>query len=179
MARKVTTIPASTKLFSEALWYGRVLIMRFFLFIHKYDLKEVLLNGIAFTSIQQIWTVIPWSFTSSSSSSSFWPASVSQWHAHSRTVVFHTLQRVQRDMRLWPLISYRLIHCTLTFALPRESSFTSLRHSYPLPPSAVASAASCAPARSIPVCSHHRIPNRAPGALSEPSHRFTIDRVAM
>ena len=40
-----------------------------------------------------------------SSSSSYQQASVSQWHAHSRAVVFHTLHRGQRDTILCPLIS--------------------------------------------------------------------------
>ena len=102
---------------------------------------------------------------------------MSQWHAHSRAVVFHTLHRGQRDARLCPLISYRSLRCTLTFAPPRESSFTSLRHSSPPSPSAVA--ASRPPARSIPTCSQHHIPTRAPGAISDPSHRSNSDRVVM
>ena len=112
-------------------------------------------------------------------SSSSLPASVSQWHMHSRAVVFHTLYRGQIDTRLCPLINYILLCCTLTFSLPRESSFTSLRHSYTSAPSDVASATSCAPTRSITACSHHCIPNHDPGSLSNPLHRSNSDCIAM
>ena len=44
------------------------------------------------------------------------PESVSRWHAHSRVLVFHALHRGQRYTRLCPLISYRFLRCTLTFA---------------------------------------------------------------
>ena len=93
--------------------------------------------------------------------------------------MFHTLHRVQRDTILCPLISYRLLRCTLTFDPSQEYSFTSLRHSSPLSPSAVAAAASRAPAKSIPTFYHHQIPTRAPGALSDPSHRPNSNRVVM
>ena len=106
-------------------------------------------------------------------------APMSRWHAHSRVVVFHTLHRGQSNTRLFPLISYRSLRCTLNFAPPRESSFTSLHHPSPPPPSAVAAAASCTPARSISTCSHHRIPTHAPGARSEPSHSSNSDLVTM
>ena len=104
---------------------------------------------------------------------------MSRWHAHSRVVVFHTLCIGQRDTILCLLIIYRLLRCTLIFSLPQDSSFTSLRHYSPLFPSAVAAAASRAPVRSIPTCYHHHIPNRSPGALSDPSHRSNSDRLAM
>ena len=107
------------------------------------------------------------------------PSYVYRWHAHSRAVVFHTLHRGQIDTRLCPLISHRSLRCTLTFALSRESLFTSLRHSSPPSPSAVAAAAYRAPSRSITTSSHHRIPTRAPGALYDPSHRSNSDCVAM
>ena len=69
---------------------------------------------------------------------SYRPASVSQCHAHSRAVVFHTLYIFQRDTILCPWISYRsilfTIHCC---SVPRVllyfPSFTLL--SRPLPPS--------------------------------------------
>ena len=47
-----------------------------------------------------IFAYLPVSYSSSSQL-----ASVYQWHAHSREVVFHTLQRGQIDTRLYPLIS--------------------------------------------------------------------------
>ena len=53
------------------------------------------------------------------------PASVSQWHAHSRAVVFHTLHRIQRDTILCSVISYRFLCVIATVALPQEYSFTS------------------------------------------------------
>ena len=95
--------------------------------------------------------------------------------------MFPTLQRVQRDTRLCSLISHRLLRCTLTFAPLRGSSFTSLCHSSAPSPSAVAAAvaASRARARSIPAYYHHRIPNRTPGALSDPSNKSNSDCVAM
>ena len=111
--------------------------------------------------------------------SSSWPASVSRWHAHSRSLVFHTLYRGERYTRLCPLISYRPIRCTLTFSPTWESYFTFLRHSSPPSPSAVATAASRPPTGSFSTCSHHRIPNCAPGALYDPSHRSNSDCVAM
>ena len=97
----------------------------------------------------------------------------------SRAVVIYTLHRGQRDTRLYPLISYRSLLCTLTSAPSWEFLFTYLRHySSPFLP-VVAAAASCAPARSFPTFSHHCIPNHAPGALSDPSHRSNSGRVAM
>ena len=66
-----------------------------------------------------------------------------------------------------------------TVATPWESSFTSLHHSSLLSPSVATSAASRAPARSIPTCFHHRITTLAHGALSNPFHRSNSDSVAM
>ena len=43
--------------------------------------------------------------------------------------------------------------------------------------STTSAAASRASARSITSCFHHRIPTRAPGVLSDPSHRSNSDRV--
>ena len=94
--------------------------------------------------------------------SSFRPDSVSLYHAHSRVVLFHTLNRDQRDTRLFSLISYISLRCTLVFAPPQESYFTSRRHSSPLSPSVVSAAASRTPSRSIPNFYHHSLPNRAP-----------------
>ena len=54
-----------------------------------------------------------------------------------------------------------------------------LQHSYPPSISAASAATSLAPARLIPYCSHHHIPTRSPGALSDPSHRSNIDCVAI
>ena len=113
------------------------------------------------------------------SSSSSRPASVSRWHAHSRVVVFHTLHRGQRDTRLCPLLVnfatlYFLFHCPspgVFFSSPLQSS--------PPSSSATAAAATRATARSIPACSHHRIPTCAPGALSYPSHRSNSYRIAI
>ena len=107
------------------------------------------------------------------------PASVSQWHVHSRVMVFHILHIGQRDTRLCPLIIYRSLRCTLTLAPPQDSYFNYLHHSSTPSPSTVAAAASRAPARSIPTCSHHRISTCAPIALSNPSHRSSSERVAI
>ena len=73
------------------------------------------------------------------SSSSFRPASMSQWYAHSMTVVFHTLNRVQRDTRICLLISYILLLCTIygcyvQIVLLYFPSFTHLPHPLPPPP---------------------------------------------
>ena len=53
------------------------------------------------------------------------PASVSQWRAHSRAVIFHTLHIIQRDTILCSVISYRFLCVLATVAPPQESSFTS------------------------------------------------------
>ena len=60
--------------------------------------------------------------TSTSSSRS---DSVSLWHAQSRAVVFHTLNRVQRDNRLCSLIKSNYLRVLTTVAPYQESSFTS------------------------------------------------------
>ena len=66
-----------------------------------------------------------------------------------------------------------------TVAPFRESSFTSLHQSYPSSPFLVSAASSHTPVRSITTCSHHHIPTCAPGALSNPSHRYHSDLVGM
>ena len=106
------------------------------------------------------------------------PASVSQWNAHSRAVVFHTLHRGHRDTRLCPLISYsdRYLYL-LHFFCPKSPPLLPLLHSSPSSPSTAAAGDSRAPSRSISFCYHHRIPTRAPGALSDPSHRSNRDCV--
>ena len=104
----------------------------------------------------------------SSYSSSSQPVFVSQWHAHSREVVFHTLHRVQRDTIICPLIIYRLIRVLATVAPSQESSFTSIRQFSPPSFSAAASDASLSPAILCPACSHHCIPTCSPGDLSYP-----------
>ena len=52
---------------------------------------------------------------------------------------------------------------------------------YYSPPSlsAAAASASVAPAILVPVCSHHCIPTRAPGALYDPSHMSNSYHVAI
>ena len=104
---------------------------------------------------------------------------VSWCHANSRAVVFYTLHRGQGDTRLFPIISYRSLRCTLTFVLTWESSVTFLGHSSPWSPSAVAAAASRTPAISIPTCSRQRIPTCSPGSLYNPSHRSKSDHVTI
>ena len=93
--------------------------------------------------------------------------------------MFRTLQRGQRENIIYPLISYRLLRCNLTFARTRESSFTSFRPSYPPSSSAVAAAAYPAPVSSIPSCSYHLSPTRVHGDLSDPSHRSNSDHVVI
>ena len=102
-------------------------------------------------------------------SSFYWPSSVSWWHAHIRALMLHTLHIGQIYTIPYPLISYRPLRCTHTFAPLRDSSFTSLCQSSPPSPSIVSTATSLHPTSSIPTCSHHRIPTRAPG-----SHATTI-----
>ena len=100
-------------------------------------------------------------------------ASVSQWHAHSRTVVFHTLHRFQKYTRLVRYVySLLLLH---TGSLPLHP----LRHSFPPSFYVAASVASLAPTIFVPAFYHHRIPTCSPGALSDPSHRSSSDRVFM
>ena len=75
------------------------------------------------------------------------------------------------------LIALRFISI---FSHPSPGVFLSYpRHSSPPSSSDTAAAASIAPARSTPACSHHCILNRALGDLSEPSHRSISDRVAI
>ena len=67
----------------------------------------------------------------------------------------------------------------LRFLRPGIPTLLPLRHASPPSLSASASAASLAPARLILACYRHFIPNCAPGAFSDPSHRSNSYRVAM
>ena len=114
------------------------------------------------------------------SSSSYLPLYVSQWRAHSRVVVLHTLHRGQRDTRICPY----LINCTnfypLTFPHLRESSVLIPLLYFSIPSlSASVSDVSLAPSRSIPNCFHHRIPPRSPWFLSAASQRSRSGRVSI
>ena len=104
---------------------------------------------------------------------------MSQWHAHSRAVVLHNLYRVQRDTRLFTLlVNFAALY--FLFCCPSTGVFlSSPRHSSPPSSSATSASASRAFARSITACSHHRIPNRSLGALSDSSHRSNSYRVAI
>ena len=75
----------------------------------------------------------------SSSYSSSQPASLSQWNAHSREVVFHTLQKFQRGIRICPLIIKTKSTCTrYGCSVPRVllyfSSVTLIPILFPPPP---------------------------------------------
>ena len=78
-------------------------------------------------------------------------------------------------------LSYLNFLLLLVFvALSRESSFTSPPSLLSPIISVTATATSIlAPTKLIPACYHHHIPNRAPSALSKPSHRSNSDRVEM
>ena len=105
---------------------------------------------------------------------------MSQWHAHSRSVVFHTLHRCQRDTILCPLTScFRSVVLSLPLSLSGILSLYPPHHSFPPSSSITGDAASCVPSGSIPSCHHHRIPTCSPGALYDPSHRSNSDCVAM
>ena len=56
---------------------------------------------------------------------------------------------------------------------------SSPRHSSPPYSSSTSAVASRSPSRSIPSCSHHHIPTCAPVALSNPSHGYNSDHVAI
>ena len=106
-------------------------------------------------------------------------ASVSRWDEHSRTVVFHTLYRGQRDTRLCPLISW-FWYVVLSLPLSHSRSLY-IPHCHYSPPSSSSTAAAVfrAPTRSISSFYHHRILTRIPGALPYPSHRSNSDCVAI
>ena len=105
---------------------------------------------------------------------------MSQWHAHSRSVVFHTLHRCQRDTILCPLTScFRSVVLSLPLSLSGILSLYPPHHSFPPSSSITGDAASCVPSGSIPSCHHHRIPTCSPGALYDPSHRSNSDCVLM
>ena len=92
-------------------------------------------------------------------------------------MVFHTLYRGQRDTRLYPLlVSFSTLYFLFRFPIPGVF-LSSPYQSSPPSTSANAPAASCAPTRSITACSHHNIPTRAPGSLSDPSHMSNNYRV--
>ena len=104
---------------------------------------------------------------------------MSQWHAHSRAVVFHTLHRGQRDTWLCPLlVNFATLYFLFCYSSPGVFLSSSC-HSSPPSSSDTAIAYSRATARSIPAFSHHRIPTHAPGALSGPSHRSNSDYLAI
>ena len=76
------------------------------------------------------------------------------------------------------LVNFAMLY--FLFRCPIPGVFlSSPHHSYFSSSSANAATASRAPVRSIPSCSHHRIPTCAPGALSDPSHRSNSDHVAI
>ena len=120
-------------------------------------------------------------FTCKSSSSNR-PFSVSRWYAHIRTVVLHTLNRVQRGTRLCPyLTNCATLHLLL---LPQfMESFVLLLLIYSsilyLSASSAAAAVSLALDKSIPAYYYHRIPTRSPCFLSAASQRSINDRVAI
>ena len=93
-------------------------------------------------------------------------------------MVFHTLHRFQRDTRLCTLIIYRSLCCTLTFAPPQDSYFTSLSHLSPPLPSALSLPLTTIPPDKI-THSHNCIPTYSPWALSDPSCRSNIDCISM
>ena len=65
------------------------------------------------------------------------PASVSQWRAHNRAVVSHTLNICQRDTRLYPyLVSFSLLYYYLSLSQPNSLSlfFPATLIPHPLPP---------------------------------------------
>ena len=104
--------------------------------------------------------------------------SMSQYRAHSRVVVLHTLHRGQRDTRLCPYLA-----TFYPFPFPHiwESSvlIPLLYSSIPSSSSSAAAAFSFAPNRPSPAFYHHIIPNRAPCFLSAVLHRSRIFRVAI
>ena len=116
----------------------------------------------------------------SSSSSSYQTAFVSRWHAHSSAVVFYTLHIGQRDIILCPLIIYRLLlytryACSVPRVLLYFPSFTILPHSLPPLPLPLPAPP---PYQYPPVITTASL-IAPPGALSNPSHRYNSDCVAM
>ena len=115
----------------------------------------------------------------SASFSSYRPVFVSQWHALSRAVVFHTLHRGQRYTRLCQYLVHWATLYPLLLSQTRESSvLTPLLYSSS-PYSSASAAVSLTPARSSTACLHHCIPSRAPHFLSAVFHRSRIVRVAI
>ena len=94
--------------------------------IHLHDMKVcILMFKKCYTDARQTKTAIIVSMAmipsaaseNSPSYSSYKPASVYRWHAHSRTVVSHTLHRGQKDTILYSLISYISVYVLATVAL--------------------------------------------------------------
>ena len=115
------------------------------------------------------------------SSSSSQPVYFSQWRAHSRKMVFHTLNRGQRDTRLFTyLLSFATLFCSLPLSHSRSLfSFPSSLFLPSLSSPAVAAAVSLAPANSIPSWSYHRTPTHSPGVIFVSSHKVRSNCVAM
>ena len=110
------------------------------------------------------------------------PVFVSQWCAHRRVVVFHTLHRGQR----YTIICPYFIICNTFYprTLPKIwVIFVLVSLFYSSKPSSSVSAAdatvSLAPARSIPACSHHHIPNHDPRLLASTLHRSRVSCITI
>ena len=106
---------------------------------------------------------------------------MSQWHAHSRSVVFHTLYRGGRDTKLCPyLVHYTTLHPLPVPQIGSLPFYPLLYSSIPYSStSAAVSVVSLSPVISIPACSYHHITTRAPCILSVALHRSRSDLVAM
>ena len=93
---------------------------------------------------------------------------MSQWHAHNRVVMFHTLHRGQRDTLICPyLVNCATLYPVLFPQLRESYMLIFLLYSYSLSSSyssayAATSAVSLEPVRPNPTCYHHLIPTRAP-----------------
>ena len=118
----------------------------------------------------------------SSSYSSYWQVSMSQWSAYINVVVFHTPHRGQRDTRLCPYF----IICTTLYSLLFPHLWGSsvliplLYSSSPsLSASAAAADVSLSPSRSSTDFSQNLRPTCAPRFLSTASHRSRIVRVVI
>ena len=118
----------------------------------------------------------------SPSSSSYRLASVYQWNAYSRVLVFHTLKRGQRYTIIFSLISYILLLFTLyCCSVPRvllyfpPSLFSPPPFPLPQPPLPL-TAPTPDKLPPVPTTSSPLVP---PVALSDPSHRSNSYRVSM
>ena len=106
---------------------------------------------------------------------------MSQWCAHSRSVVLYTLHIGQIDTRLCTyLVNFATLYFSMPLYNPRSLPIFP-RHCSPLSFSASDSAnvLSLALVRSIHYFFRHRIPARAPGVLTVSSHRSIIDCVSL